>query len=143
MVQLTLTPINKPAEAITLDVTVAYSAPPAKERRNQKSIVVYSGDVFTTDIGRTFCTSQLFLKALTSDQWYLLEGFIVDTLNFNEEPFSIGINGCGSIDLGLGRGIDVPLAKLGEDFTSTDGIAQHRAPDIYHVTFPFFYALEE
>ena len=128
------------SQFIELNVTIAYTTPPIKNRDNQDSIKILDGSIFTVDKGNTTCNGTLLLKALSPDEWYKIEGFIEDTCNFNEYNFNIRINSEPSLDLGNGRGIDAFNCSFSEAYTSTKGLAIRRAPDIYHVTFPYYFS---
>ncbi len=127
-------------------VIVVYNTPPESKRTNQKSVKFKNGSIKTYDRGNTEVQGSIRLRRLSPKQHASLNSFIVNVLNFNEHKYSLQVvNELGDegYDLGMGRGILVKNCNMGDNFISTKGMWEWKAPDVYHCVFPFRFSKGE
>ena len=129
--------------SMQLDLVVAYGTQFSKERKNQVSKRTLDGNLYCYDNGVTVTYGELVLKYLTPTQFALLEDFITEKTLFNKRPFAMElVNSDADIDLGRGRGVSLTKVNWGDDFINTEGVFEHKAPDLYDARIPYSFVEE-
>ena len=125
-------------------VRIPYFSPPVVRKPLQRSFRTYSGKIITSDVATTIVDVEFTIRGLSPSQFYQWRKFVISEVSFNLYPFNLSIVDVNNLDLGLGRGNNTIInCHWREEFNSTEGLESHRAPDVFDITIPLTYRIDE
>lgn len=124
---------------VTINRGIEHTSRFWKDRINQATQTSSTGARFNYDNSRTILRGTIELRYITKEEADNLRNFIVDTIRFGRFEFDIE---CPSYnDLGLGVGVDIPLALFDGGQSTEDIIKPIGKADKFNVSFPYYKAI--
>ena len=110
------------------------------ERTNQSTQTSSTGARFNYDNSRTILRGTIEIRYISKTDADLLRNFIVNTIRFGRFEFDIIAD--TFVDLGLGVGVQIPLANFDGDQSTEDIIKPIGKANKFNVSFPYYKALD-